>query len=139
MKPYYLAGPMSGLPQLNFPAFDAAAIELREMGYDIMSPAEVDDEETRAAALLSDGELTDRGTWGDFLSRDIKLLVDECRDIILLPGWEKSRGARLEAFAAINCGYMVYCYYPEYFILAAMNYTTILYIMTEELRRDLTD
>jgi hypothetical protein len=34
---------MTGIAQFNFPAFDAAAAELRDQGYEIISPAELDD------------------------------------------------------------------------------------------------
>lgn len=108
---FYLAGPMSGLPQFNFPAFDAAASLLRELGHEIVSPAELDDEDTRADALASpDGRPTQRDkvnghTWGDFLSRDVKIVADKVQGIVFLPGWDKSRGARLEAFVGILCGH----------------------------------
>lgn len=36
----YLAGPMSGLPDLNYPAFHAAAAKLRAMGHVVLNPAE---------------------------------------------------------------------------------------------------
>jgi len=140
-KPIYLAGPMSGIPKFNYPMFDEAAAELREMGYDIMSPAEMDDPEVAKVALESPlGELGDgmivRGechTWGDFLSRDVKLLADECAGIILLPGWEKSKGARLECFVAIGCGYDCYFWYPEYKTLMLTSLQVLLHMMTEEL------
>ena len=102
----YLAGPMSGVPQFNFPAFDAAADHLRAAGHDIVSPAELDDPATREAARnSSDGSFgsgTVNGeTWGDFLARDVKLIADEgIEAIIVLPGWEGSKGARLETFVA---------------------------------------
>lgn len=37
----YDSGPMTGLPGLNFPAFDAAAKQLRAAGYDVVNPAEL--------------------------------------------------------------------------------------------------
>lgn len=106
---YYLAGPMSGLPQFNFPAFYAAAKVLRDTGLEIVSPAELDDAEDKGAAMSSpDGDPDNRAivkkTWGDFLARDVKLIADQCDGIIFLPGWEKSRGARLEAFTALLSG-----------------------------------
>ncbi len=99
---YYLAGPMSGINQLNFPLFFAVATRLREQGFDIVSPAELDDPEVVEAALKSKGEYTGRGTWGDFLSRDVKLIADDVQGIIFLPDWSKSRGARLEAYVGLN-------------------------------------
>lgn len=95
---YYLAGPMSGISQSNFPAFYAAAAVLREAGFEIVSPAELDDAEDMALAL---SDQPAKKTWGDFLSRDVKIVSDVCDGIIFLPGWEKSRGARLEAFVAL--------------------------------------
>lgn len=104
----YIAGPMSGIPQFNYPAFLEAGAALRSKGFEVLNPAEMDNEETKEAAMASeDGSLgsgTCNGeTWGDFLSRDVKIVADECDGVAVLPGWEKSRGARLEAFIAINC------------------------------------
>jgi hypothetical protein len=102
----YLAGPMTGIPQFNIPAFDAYAADLRLAGYDVVSPAELDDPETRAAALASpDGApgtgSTNGETWGDFLSRDVKLIADGgIEGVVLMPRWERSRGARLETYVA---------------------------------------
>ncbi len=104
---WYLAGPMSGYPQFNFPMFDAVAKGLRSLGFDVISPAELDDPQTRLEALASsDGNpIGVHGTWGDFLARDVKIVADQVQGIILLPHWEKSRGARLEAFVGILCGH----------------------------------
>lgn len=111
----YVAGPMTGLPQFNFPAFDVAAKALREAGHEVTSPAELDDPEDRAAALASpDGHMHGghhmNKTWGDFLSRDVKLLADGgLQGVVVLPGWDKSRGARLETFVAnAMCGLPVF-------------------------------
>jgi hypothetical protein len=95
---------MSGLPQFNFPAFFAAAADLRARGWDVVSPAEIDDEEDKGAALASPDGAPGTGTkdgaktWGDFLARDVKLIADGgIEGIVFLSGWEQSRGARLEA------------------------------------------
>jgi len=52
-KFYYIAGPMSGIPQFNIPAFDEASKNLRAAGYKIISPAELDDPSTREMAYNS--------------------------------------------------------------------------------------
>lgn len=105
---YYMAGPMSGIPQFNFPAFHAAADSLRSKGHNIISPAELDSKAIQTIAMKSeDGTLTDGKiageTWGDLLSRDVKIIADSVQGVVLLPGWEKSKGAKLEAFVGLLC------------------------------------
>lgn len=104
---YYLAGPMSGIPRFNIPMFDSAAISLRNMGYNIVSPAELDSPEMRALALASiDGDLSELEkdtdeTWGNVLARDVHMVADKVDGIIFLPNWWESRGAKLEAFVGL--------------------------------------
>ena len=77
----YLAGPMKGYPELNFPAFHAAAAQLRAAGYEVVNPAELN---------------LDPGTpWRVCMQIDIRELV-LCEGIALLPAWERSKGALLE-------------------------------------------
>lgn len=103
----YIAGPMTGIPQFNYPAFEAMAKALRKEGHEVVTPTEMDDDEARAAALASPHGSMDefnavsKHTWGDFLSRDVKLLADDgIEGVVVLPGFAKSRGARLETFVA---------------------------------------
>ena len=113
---WYLAGPMTGHPQFNYPLFYEVAEKLRSEGFDITSPAEMDDPTTVAAALASpDGSAEDyasdgKGTWGEFLARDVRMIADDLGGIILLPEWYTSKGARLEAFVSMNCGYPTMIY-----------------------------
>jgi Domain of unknown function (DUF4406) len=94
---------MSGIPKFNFPAFFAAAQDLRSCGFEVVSPAEIDNEEDKGEALASpDGAPSGRKTWGDFLARDVKLIADAgIQGIVFLPGWSTSRGAKLEAFVGL--------------------------------------
>jgi hypothetical protein len=115
----YIAGPMTGIPQFNFPAFEAAAAQLRAAGHEVHSPAEMDNPETRRAAMASPDGAPGSGsangeTWGDFLARDVKLLADDGLEAVcVLPGWEHSRGSRLETFvAAAMCGLPIYRFEP---------------------------
>jgi hypothetical protein len=88
MKRLYLCGPMTGLPQLNFPAFNAEAERLRALGYDVINPA----------------ELAEPGTpWAQCMRTDIRMLL-MCDAIAMLPGWERSRGANLEWLIATELG-----------------------------------
>jgi hypothetical protein len=109
----YTAGPMTHYPQFNFPAFIRLAEKLRAAGYEVVSPAELDNEADRARALASpDGSPIhyDSGmTHADFLARDIKIIADGgIEAIVVLPGWERSKGARWETFSGYLCGLPVY-------------------------------
>lgn len=85
----YLSGGMSGYPDLNFPAFHRAAAKLRAEGHDVINPAEI----------TTDPD----AKWEDCLRADITELV-KCSRIALMPGWQKSRGACLEAYIAQALG-----------------------------------
>lgn len=95
---FYLGGPMSGLPQYNFPRFKEVASILRNNGYNIISPAELDDAESEELALAStDGSLDPN--YGSYLSRDLIIVsLPECVGGIFLEGWHNSRGARAESW-----------------------------------------
>lgn len=103
---FYLAGPMSNLPQFNFPAFDYAAKWLRGNGWNIISPAELDAEETRAMAMASENGLANQAKrkWGWYLGRDVEIVADQASGIVFLNDWARSRGARLEAYTALTAG-----------------------------------
>ena len=104
---WYLAGPMTGIPQFNYPLFFRVANALRNTGYKVRSPAEFDKPEDLEIILASPdgapGSTASVGTWGDFLSHDVKVIADEVDGIVFLPGWARSRGARLEAYVGLTC------------------------------------
>lgn len=89
----YVAGPMTGLPDLNFPAFHAAATALRERGHAVVNPAEINTDPSAC--------------WHACMRADIRELVT-CDAVALLPGWERSRGATLEHFLAVQLGMSVW-------------------------------
>ncbi len=88
----YVAGPMTGHPELNFPAFHAAAAELRALGHHVENPAEINADP--------------KAQWLDCMRMDIARLVT-CDAVYLLPGWEKSRGAKVEHGLAVGLGLQV--------------------------------
>ena len=78
----YVAGPMTGLPDFNYPAFFDAAGRLAALGHDPVNPARQWDGHPSAA-------------WSDYMRRGITD-VCTCDAVALLPGWGDSKGARLE-------------------------------------------
>lgn len=109
-KAIYVCGPMTGIPKFNYPLFEAVTAQLRADGLLVISPAEQDSAHMQELAKASpDGDLAwltkqSGESWGDVLSRDVKLIHDHIKGFALLPGWTKSRGAKLEVFVGLLCG-----------------------------------
>lgn len=103
MNRTYIAGPMTGLPGLNFPAFHAAAAEQRAAGHEVINPAEINGgaDELVAHAEMSFSERD--AHWRACMRNDITQLMT-CNRIVLLNGWWNSRGARLERHIAEHLG-----------------------------------
>jgi hypothetical protein len=78
----YISGPMTGLPENNYPAFHAAEDELAALGFEVVNPAR--------------NEHPDPPTWENFMRLAIPQ-VCECDMVCLLPGWSDSKGAQMEA------------------------------------------
>lgn len=85
MTKIYLAGPMTGLPDFNYPAFHAAAARLRALGHEVLNPAE--------------NPVPPCGTWAGYMRMALAQLV-QCEAIALLPGWTESKGALIERWLA---------------------------------------
>lgn len=85
-KKIYVAGPMTGIEDYNYPLFNEVAARLRGMGYVVFSPTEV------GGSSSLDEEVK---SWEYYMREGLKFLL-ECDSVCLLPGWEKSKGACLE-------------------------------------------
>lgn len=88
----YLAGPMTGFEDFNFPAFNKMAAHLRAQGYVVENPAE--------------HGVVDNADWADYMAYDLTRL-GLCGQVAVLPGWENSKGARLEVHIARELGMTV--------------------------------
>lgn len=107
MTSAYIAGPMRGIDQFNFPMFDEAAFSLRLMGWQVFSPAEHDRESGFDERL------------NDLTGFDLKAAfqwdcnrICEVDYIVLLPGWEASTGVKAELAVAEMVGTEVRYYHP---------------------------
>lgn len=96
----YLAGPMSGIAQLNFPKFNAEAARLRALGYEVVNPAELNNEDPGAVFATPEDA---QAHWRACMRVDIAALL-QCDSVALLDGWTSSKGARLEQHVACELG-----------------------------------
>jgi Domain of unknown function (DUF4406) len=105
----YLAGPMRGVPNFNFPAFDYAAKLLRDEGHEVFSPAERDRKAYGADIENNptgdESKVSNAGcTINDCMLADTAWICQHADTVALLPGWERSSGANAELALAKALG-----------------------------------
>ena len=107
-EPVYVSGPMSYYPHHNMESFRDVCEQLRSQGLVVNSPHEIE------APLLD--LATEEEKWQYFMRHDIALLL-ESKSVVVLHGWECSRGARLEVYIAHALGMPVLPYH----LVASLN------------------
>lgn len=107
----YVAGPMRGRKDFNFPAFEAAAMSLRSLGHIVFSPAERDLQRHGDIFKSENGVESDIRAQGfslrEALAADMAWITSRADAIALLPGWENSKGATAEAYLGFALGLRV--------------------------------
>ena len=110
----YVCGPMRGIENYNFPAFDAATLQLRVAGYIVASPADMD----RACGFnfeilknMSENEMAKYSK--EVFPRDIAMICAN-DGIAFLPGSFNSKGATAEMACAKAVG--IKCQSVEYWL-----------------------
>lgn len=105
MTKTYISGPMTGIPEFNFPAFFEAEGRLAALGWDPVNPAQKDRENGLDARGLTGTESPDS------LGFDLRAAllwdleqVSESAVVAVLPGWHRSKGAQSEVALAIALG-----------------------------------
>ena len=93
MTTIYVAGPMSNMPDFNYPAFFKASEQLRGAGYAVENPAENKPEGT--------------ASWLAFMRMSL-VQISRVDGLALLPGWKASKGATLEVHIAESLGLPVH-------------------------------
>jgi len=78
----YLAGPMTGLEEYNYPAFHQAAKDLRGQNFEVCNPAEEHDGDQSLPRQV-------------YMRSALENLL-KAEAIVMLPGWQRSRGAIFE-------------------------------------------
>jgi len=84
----YIAGPMTGKKDFNYPAFNKAEKELRNAGFDVANPTN-----------NFPGETPGDRSWREYVSAGIIQML-QCDGVAALGGSHTSRGAILEIFIA---------------------------------------
>jgi len=107
----YVAGPMRGILYFNFRAFDDVRDILVVEGHKVLSPADLDRERGFDPYTLPADHDWDKIPEGfDFeecVTADLQAVRD-CDVIVLMTGWEKSKGARAELAVAEWLGKQVW-------------------------------
>lgn len=81
----YVAGPMSGYADCNYPLFNRVADKLRGHGWEVVNPAEV--------------HLNRQHHYVDLIREDLKQMLT-CDGVATLDDWERSKGASNEVRVA---------------------------------------
>lgn len=84
----YLSGPMTGIAQFNRPMFTRVKIQIARIGATVLSPAD-----------LIPADMTKCPSWEHQMRKCVRFIAD-CTKIVMLPGWENSRGALIEHLIA---------------------------------------
>lgn len=105
----YLCFPISGVEDPFEPAH-AAKADLEARGFEVISPAELDEAEGIDSKTAGRGVGGSR-EWARFLARDLPLIcAEDVEAVVVLPGWESSQGCTLEVHVAGELGKQILRY-----------------------------
>ena len=108
----YIAGPMRGYEDGNFPAFDRQARVLERQGWVVINPAEMDRQEGEPPNGHLEFDPTtdyeDQEFMRDALKRDCVAICDKCTAMYMMSEFETSRGAKTEWHLAKALGLKIY-------------------------------
>ena len=84
----YISGGITGVPDYKENFYNAEA-KLKDLGYSVINPSNIND------------MLPDDFTYNEYMKLDYAML-DLCDTIYLIPGWNKSKGSKLELERALS-------------------------------------
>ena len=91
----FLSGPMTGIKDYNFPMFNHVAEVLRKCGYEVVNPVDI------CKKYKKERVLSDKAVFAAMIAEQQES-ERTCNALVLLPGWENSKGVRLELKTAIE-------------------------------------
>ena len=99
----YLSGPMTGIePREYRRRFREAETILRRHGYGCINPCRVWPCRFPWLYRLMNALLGKRLTYAVILAYDLILLMTRADGIVMLPGWQASRGAQIENYVSMH-------------------------------------
>ena len=112
---FYVARPMRGYPEFNFPAFARVTKALRSQGHEVFNPAERDNEK-HGTDISKGNETGDEKlaaaqhgfSLREALSADCQWICEHAEGVVLLPGWKESKGAVAESALGTALGLEIY-------------------------------
>jgi len=104
----YLSGPMQSYEDMNYPEFNRIDKVLTDAGHTIINPAKNSKNRPEYGTIKWDWKVAITGDIRDeMLSRDLPVLDG----IVMLPGWERSKGLKVEVFNGLYIhGAAIYMY-----------------------------
>lgn len=114
----YIAGPMRGIKDFNFPKFHEVAREFRKRGHVVFNPAERDLKKYGKKILKNAGKgnaksvaknfgMSEMELARDCFKSDTRWICENADGLVMLPGWKKSKGAKAEHALAEALGLKV--------------------------------
>lgn len=101
-KAIFISGPMTGLPNYNFDKFNEVAAKLENAGCKVVNPVKI------CKKYKQETVIKDKSAFDAMVAEQQKAEREECDSIILLDGWEKSRGVRLELKTALDLDFKIF-------------------------------
>jgi hypothetical protein len=99
----YIAGPIeSAGGNMNEPLFDFVAQRLREQGCEVMNPWDLTRELVGSLAVIQAMSKEERrANRRGLLAKELVWIINNATEVLMLPEWEKSPGARAENAVAL--------------------------------------
>ena len=99
----YLSGPMSGIPRSEYQRkFREAECILHRHGYGVINPCNVWACRWPWIYNAMEWALGKQLAYAAVLAYDLILLMTRADGIVMLPGWQASRGAQIENYVAMH-------------------------------------
>lgn len=100
-KKIFLSGPMTGYPGYNFQRFNLVEKQLAAAGIECVNPVHIC-KKYKEKDVLSDKTVFDK------MVAEQQFAESECDAILLLDGWQMSKGVRLELKIALDMDMKIY-------------------------------